>query len=576
MSKAANTVRLIQREIGRRSILKFAKIYFSDYMTSLPCSFHEEICKILMEMSEKRNRNLAVAAPRGHAKSTIVSLFYAVWSICYSKENYIVLFSATKAQAVTLMSDIKRALESNEELIRDFPEVCHAGEGLNKYQWTQQVIETRNGIKVHALGYEGEARGFKFGQHKPTLIIFDDIDGDKNTYSSKSRSDLLKWFKSTVRYIGSKRTNMVAVGTLLHTDSLLARFINNNEFQNWNEKKTYKAVISDAKREDLWEKWIKIVFYQEKYQGKISKYQFDEERLDFEAILSKLVERHYINEDYHVAEVFNGLDEVFKSSLPEFNEEQFKKIEAILNYFRQEQGGLKAADSFFNDHKELMLQGSKVLWEEEYDYYSLMNIKKIDGPYEFNREMQNDPRNLEDCYFNPEKFIYWTDKYQTEADLVNDLRDDLEYFGACDPSMGGGKSKNLDYSAIIILARHIKENIFYILKADIKQRPPEELIQDIVNCHRGRNFSGFVIESNLFQGLFIPSIRTQAAQEGVHTSIQPMCNMNNKEHRIEQLGNYITPGWLRFCKDHDRLLEQLSDFPMSSHNDGPDPLEMAL
>ena len=83
MSKASNTVNLVQRKIGRKSILKFAKIYFSDYMTSLPCSFHEEICKILMEMSEKRNRNLAVAAPRGHAKSTIVSLFYAVWSICY-------------------------------------------------------------------------------------------------------------------------------------------------------------------------------------------------------------------------------------------------------------------------------------------------------------------------------------------------------------------------------------------------------------------------------------------------------------------------------------------------------------
>lgn len=576
MSKASNTIKLIQREIGRKSILKFAKIYFSDYMTSQPSFFHEEICNILINMSEKRQRNLAVAAPRGHAKSTIVSLFYAVWSICYSKENYIVLFSATKNQAVDLMSNIKKALESNEKLMNDFPEVCHIGKDLRKYQWTQQEIETKNGIKIHAIGYKGETRGFRFGQYKPTLIIFDDIDGDKNMYSPSSRSNLLKWFQSTVRYLGSKKTNMVAVGTLLHTESLLSRFINANEFRNWDEKKCYKAIISDAKCENLWSTWLKIVFYAETYKGKIAKYQFDEEKLDSEIILPKLLENNCVDKDYYAIRGINYIDNALMNSLPNFTQEQFKKIESILNYFCQEQGGLKAADSFFNDNKELMLEGSKVLWEQEYDYYSLMKIKKIEGPDEFNREMQNDPKNIEDCYFRPKEFIYWTDKYQTEADFVNDARDQLEYFGACDPSMGKGKGRSSDYSAIIILARHKKENIFYVLRAEIKQQSPEELIQEIVNFHRRYVFSNFVIEANLFQGLFIPAIRTQATQEGIHTAINPIYNMNNKEYRIKQLRNFIKSGWIKFCKNHDRLLEQLFDFPMGAHDDGPDALEMAL
>lgn len=576
MIKANETVKSIRKEMGKKSILDFAQIYFSEYLTSPACSFHKEICDILIEMADKRKRNLAVAAPRGHAKSTIVSLFYTVWSICYEKENYILLFSATQSQAITLMSDIKRAFESNEKLMEDFPDVCHAGEGLDKNKWTQQEIETKNGIKVHALGCEQEARGFKFGQHRPTLIIFDDIDGDKNTYSPESRNKLLKWFKSTVRYIGSKRTNMVAVGTLLHKDSLLSKFINRNEFQNWNHKIVYKAVISDARREDLWEKWLKIYFFQEKYKGRIATYQFEEENLDYDVIFPRLRERNYVMEDGFVAGWFDKLDESFKDSLRDHSERQLKQIEIILQHFREEQGGAKAADSFFNDHRDLMLEGSKVLWKEEYDYYSLMKIKKIEGPYEFNREMQNDPKSLEDCYFNPEKFQYWTKKYETEADLVNDLRDELDFFGACDPSMGEGKGKNLDYSAIIILARHKKEGIFYILKADIKQRTPEELIHDVVNCHRGRTFSGFVMESNLFQSLFIHSIRTQAAQDGVHASIQPIHNTANKEHRIRQLGNYITPGWIRFSREHEKLLEQLGDFPMGAHDDGPDALEMAL
>lgn len=576
MNKALDALRLARRKAGSEDILTFAKLYFKDHMESDPCSFHKEICEILIGMADKRKRNLAVAAPRGHAKSTVGGLFYAVWSICYAKENYILLFSATERQATSLISNIKKALESNEKLMRDFPEVCHVGEGLDKYKWTQHEIETKNGIKVEAFGCLQEVRSFKFGPHRPSLIIFDDIDGDKNTYSAESRDKLLKWFKGTIRFMGSsKKTNMIAVGTLLHTESLLSKFINDNQFQNWNERKPYKAVIQDAKREDLWDWWLKIVFFDEKYKGKIARYQFEDENLDFDAIFPKLIEKGYVMEDHHVSTGFNGLYDEFKGWFPEYKDRQFKEIELILKHFSKEEGGLKSADSFFNDNKELMLEGAEVLWEEEYDYYSLMKIKKIEGPFEFNTEMQNDPRNREDCYFNLQKFKYWSDKYPSEADLVADLKDDIDYFGACDPSMGG-KGKNADYSAIIVLARHKKENIFYVVRADIKQRPPEELIEDIVNCHRNRTFAGFVLEANMFQGLFIHSIKTQAAQEGVHTSIQPIHNSLNKERRIRQLDNWITPGWVRFCKDHDRLLEQLQDFPMGSHDDGPDALEMAL
>ncbi|MFA6602087.1 MAG: phage terminase large subunit, partial [Candidatus Paceibacterota bacterium] len=564
------------REMGRKSILDFAQLYFSEYMTSKPAAFHEEICKVLIEMSDQRKRNLAVAAPRGHAKSTLVSLFYVVWSICYGKESYIVLFSSSSGQAISLMADIKTAFETNDKLIRDFPEVSHIGDGSVRQQWTQQAIVTQNDIKVQALGCEQNMRGFRSGRNRPTLVILDDVDGDRNTYTAETRDKVLKWFKGTVRYMGSpKRTNMIAVGTLLHTESLLAKFINQNEFQNWETKLLYKAVIENAKREDLWEQWRKIVFFQEKYKGKASKYLFDDAGLDYDALIPFINKRNYIDERGHVVEWFSGLDDVFKGMCPELSEDQFQKLENILMFIKNNEEGMLAADCFFYDHKKDMLLGSKVLWEAEHDYYSLMKIKKIEGSHEFNREMQNDPKSAEECFFNPEKFEYWTKKYENEVELVNTFKDDLEYFGACDPSMGK-KTRNADYSAIIILARHRKVNVFYVLRAEIKQRTPDELIQDIVNCHRGRTFSGFVFEANLFQGLFIPSIRTYSAQEGVHTSILPIHNTTNKERRIRQLANFITPGWLRFSKDHEKLLEQFQDFPMGSHDDGPDALEMAL
>ncbi len=129
MSKAANKLRLLRREIGRESILEFAKRYFPHYTKEDFSDFHKDICNTLMEMSiggcQKRtkNRRLAFAAPRGHAKSTIVTLFYVMWSICYEKEKFIFILSATANQAQKLSSEIIVALQSYERLKQDFPEV---------------------------------------------------------------------------------------------------------------------------------------------------------------------------------------------------------------------------------------------------------------------------------------------------------------------------------------------------------------------------------------------------------------------------------------------------------------------
>jgi phage terminase large subunit-like protein len=64
-----------------------------------------------------------LAAPRGYAKSTIVSFLYVIWSLCYGKEHFILLLSATAKQAQKLLSNVSTVLETNSLLRADFPEV---------------------------------------------------------------------------------------------------------------------------------------------------------------------------------------------------------------------------------------------------------------------------------------------------------------------------------------------------------------------------------------------------------------------------------------------------------------------
>ncbi len=55
--------------------------------------------------------------------------------------------------------------------------------------------------------------------------------------------------------------------------------------------------------------------------------------------------------------------------------------------------GRSAARKFFKDHKEAMLAGSRVLWPEYENYYTLMEYKLAEGDEVFASQKQNDPYN---------------------------------------------------------------------------------------------------------------------------------------------------------------------------------------
>ena len=53
-------------------------------------------------------------------------------------------------------------------------------------------------------------------------------------------------------------------------------------------------------------------------------------------------------------------------------------------------------------------------------------------------------------------------------------------------------------------------------------------------------------------------------------------NSTDKTGRIQSLQSLIKSGNLRLSRRHIILLEQLRQFPMGKHDDGPDALQMAV
>jgi predicted phage terminase large subunit-like protein len=254
--------------MSQQSIEAFARAYLPSHFRVAPSSMHREVFCLMENMTLRdRGDRMALAAPRGHAKSTIVSLAFVLWCICYKLEDYIILISDTASQANDLLSHVKNELEANHRLLGDFPEVCEPpGSKPGPPRWRQDEIITRNEVRVTAFGAEKKIRGRRYRQHRPGLIILDDVENEEQVVSAERREKLVNWFTKAVLKAGEARTNVVVVGTIMHYDSLLAALVDPAKSPRWIGRK-YQAVQSWSDCLELWQQWENIYTLNQEYEG---------------------------------------------------------------------------------------------------------------------------------------------------------------------------------------------------------------------------------------------------------------------------------------------------------------------
>ena len=61
-------------------------------------------------------RQVAIAAPRGHAKSTVITHAYILAEALFREQTYILIVADTTAQSVQFLGDIKKELAENQDL----------------------------------------------------------------------------------------------------------------------------------------------------------------------------------------------------------------------------------------------------------------------------------------------------------------------------------------------------------------------------------------------------------------------------------------------------------------------------
>lgn len=493
-------------KLGAIDMEFFGRAYFPHYFSKPSPEFHRELDAIWQQgvlkgrypltaadtkmISRLPGTRRAVAAPRGHAKSTNLTFKGTMHATLYGYKHYPIIISDSSEQAEGFLDNIRVEFEENTAILEDFGVLAGS-------VWRSNVLLTKTNIKIEAIGSGKKIRGRKHRNWRPDLIILDDVENDENVRTPEQRKKLKDWFDKAVSKCGDDYTDIIYIGTLLHYDSLLAKTLTNPAYRSIK----YKAVIQFSQADDLWQQW--------------------------ETIFTDLS-----NDD--------------------------RESEAL---------------AFFQAHKKAMLEGTQVLWEEKLSYYDLMVMRVSEGEASFNSEEQNEPINPDDCLFMEEWFDYYNEAEVNFGDPA------FDFFGFIDPSLG--KTKRSDFSAIVTLAKHKGSGYMYVVDADIERRHPDRIIADVLAKERwlrasfGHGYRKLGAETNQFQWFLKEELAKASAKAGLYLPIEEVQQTSDKVMRIQTLQPDVKNKYIKFNRRHKRLLEQLTQFPMGAHDDGPDALEGA-
>lgn len=170
------------------------------------------------ELCCSKDQQVAIAAPRRHAKSTAITFAYTLACVVFRERSYVLLVSDTVAQAVQFLGDIKKELLDNEQLrslfkIKEF--IKESEDDL--------IVACEDGhlFRIQAKGSEQKVRGLKWNNKRPDLIVCDDLENDEIVMNKERRAKFRRWFNAALLPCRSVKGIVRYVGTVLHADSML-------------------------------------------------------------------------------------------------------------------------------------------------------------------------------------------------------------------------------------------------------------------------------------------------------------------------------------------------------------------
>ena len=495
----------------------FANVFFPHYCQHPFNKLHHDVFSSthFMERAIRRARG----APRGYAKSTLEAFILPIHDACYGLEAFILLISNTQGQADQKLADIRTEILTNAALI-DFYGVHFKVSRPGAQRYT--IYTAHSATLFASYGAGAEIRGVRFGAHRPSKIVADDMEHSEEVNNEDLRRKYEDWFFQVISKVGNKLTNIHVIGTILHPESLLMGLTKNAGY----DSKIYKAVVSWSSRQDLWNEWTRIY----------TDLDDPERRPRADAFYES-------NKDQLLA----GVEVLW----PE-HESYLDLMKELIETGRR---------AFMKEKQNEPLGAEESLFETMHWYHEVTDGLFIEKP----------------GHKDGGVLIPWSELKDSKGRWLN-------AYGALDPATGQTKSKAGkagDYSAIVVGIKDLKADRLLVHEDWTKRAAPTKFIQAVFDLDDKYDFQKFGVETNLFRDLLIPNMnderrrRETELKKTIKVPFYDIVNVDNKEKRIFTLEPKTTHGKLVFNRAlSETFKRQFELFPKGDFDDAVDATHM--
>lgn len=498
----------------------YTECFFPEYFWGVPSQMHKDFIKWEQKPTQKGIKEIT-AAPRGHAKTTWRALFKPIHAILYAYHQFILVIGYSGPDGNDKTRDIRDQLLNNDRLIEVFGKVIPENAGATDFVATVTKGDVVNKCRVLARSTGKQVRGLRYKNHRPTLVICDDILSAEGVATPEQRAKTYKWFFSDV--MGALETTKTETGQSTSCVSVIGTSLNKDDLINsllktagWRTNK-YRALLRHADRQDLWTQW----------------------------------ERIYIDLD-------NPTADVDAKAFYEANKEEMDRGSQVLwdagdNYYALRVFIIQNGKASFNSEKQNDPHDptQQVLYPEKCARFETILV--------------DDPRWPVDMPRDGWAFVM--------GEVVRPYTDLERVIIAHDPALA--KTNSSDFAAIVALGQDYNGYI-YALEAWIERKNYWDQVNKALDLALKWGADTIYMEQNNFQGILKEPYADAKKQRSQKTKVIGVTSHTNKQGRIARLQPYIDNHVLRLSNNiNRRLVEQLEEFPLG-HDDGPDCLELGI
>lgn len=209
-----------------------AKTFFPERF-SLPFSeaIHGEIFKLI----DGPDNKVAIAAPRGWGKTSIVALALMARYIMFNLTGFICYINKSHDAASLQTENLRRELVTNRDVKAYFGDFRQRDVSKNEFD---EVFSKKAWVAYNTLvwprGAGQQVRGVLFKNDRPGLIVIDDLEDPQKIENDDIRKGWYEWlYADVIKAVPRLHRNwkIVYIDTLKHEDSVLQKLLDSPEWK---------------------------------------------------------------------------------------------------------------------------------------------------------------------------------------------------------------------------------------------------------------------------------------------------------------------------------------------------------